>query len=192
MDCNEIWKPVRDYEGLYEVSNLGRVKSLSKFHCTSKNHSSLGYWSKEKILKPQIDINGYKYVRLYNGDKWKYFKVHYLVAKTFIPNVNNEPTVDHIDRNKQNNEVSNLRWASYVEQANNKDKTNIIKKMKKFGKKKYPNRAEKIKQFNKNNEYIKTFNSSREASRLLNISETSISNCVNGYSKTAGGFIWKR
>ena len=69
---------------------------------------------------------------------------------------------------------------------------NIIKKMKKLGKKKYPNRAEKIKQFNKNNEYIKTFNSSREASRLLNISETSISNCVNGYSKTAGGFIWKR
>lgn len=59
-------------------------------------------------------------------------------------------------------------------------------------KKKYPNRAEKIKQFNKNNEYIKTFNSSREASKLLNISETSISNCVNGYSKTAGGFIWKR
>ena len=192
MDCNEIWKPVRDYEGLYEVSNLGRVKSLSKFHCTSKNHSSLGYWSKEKILKPQIDINGYKYVRLYNGDKWKYFKVHYLVAKMFIPNVNNEPTVDHIDRNKQNNEVSNLRWASYVEQANNKDKTNIIENMKKLGKKKYPNRAKKIKQFNKNNEYIKTFNSSREASRLLNISETSISNCVNGYSKTAGGFIWKR
>ena len=64
--------------------------------------------------------------------------------------------------------------------------------MKKLGKKKYPNRAEKIKQFNKNNEYIKTFNSSREASKLLNISETSISNCVNGYSKTAGGFIWKR
>ena len=54
------------------------------------------------------------------------------MAKTFIPNVNNEPTVDHIDRNKQNNEVSNLRWASYVEQANNKDKTNIIKKMKKL------------------------------------------------------------
>ena len=51
MDCNEIWKPVRDYEGLYEVSNLGRVKSLSKFHCTSKNHSSLGYWSKEKIIE---------------------------------------------------------------------------------------------------------------------------------------------
>lgn len=186
----EIWKNVEDYPN-YQISNFGNVKSKGRYvKVEIKNQKEC--LKKEKILKPQIDINGYKYVRLYNGGKWKYFKVHYLVAKTFIPNFNNKPTVDHIDRNKQNNEVSNLRWASYVEQANNKDKKNIIKNMKKLGKKKYPNRAEKIKQFNKNNEYIKTFNSSREASKLLNISETSISNCVNGYSKSAGGFIWKR
>ena len=187
MKLEEEWKDIENYPN-YQISNLGRVKSKERY---TKQRNGMNL-RKEKILTPQKDHKGYLYVRLYNGDKWKYFKVHYLVAKTFIPNVNNEPTVDHIDRNKQNNEVSNLRWASYVEQANNKDKTNIIKKMKKLGKKKYPNRAEKIKQFNKNNEYIKTFNSSREASRLLNISETSISNCVNGYSKTAGGFIWKR
>ena len=182
----EVWKDIEDYPN-YQVSNLGRVKSKERY---TKQRNGMNL-RKEKILNSQKDHKGYLYVRLYNENGWKYFKIHILVAKTFIPNLLNEPTVDHIDRNKENNEVDNLRWASYVEQANNKDKTNIIKNMKKLGKKKYPNRAEKIKQFNKNNEYIKTFNSSREASKLLNISETSISNCVNGYSKTAGGFIWK-
>ena len=91
-----------------------------------------------------------------------------------------------------NYQVSNLRWASYVEQANNKDKTNIIENMKKLGKKKYPNRAEKIKQYDINGNFIKEYNSSREAGKLLNISEKTISSCVNGHSKTAGGFIWKR
>ena len=187
---SEIWKDVEDYPN-YQISNFGNVKSKGRYvKVKIKNQKEC--LKKEKILKPQIDINGYKYVRLYNGDKWKYFKVHYLVAKTFIPNVNNEPTVDHIDRNKQNNEVSNLRWASYVEQANNKDKTNIIENMKKLGKKKYPNRAEKIKQYDINGNFIKEHNSSREAGKLLNISEKTISSCVNGHSKTAGGFIWKR
>jgi hypothetical protein len=186
----EIWKDVEDYPN-YQISNFGNVKSKGRYvKVEIKNQKEC--LKKEKILKPQIDINGYKYVRLYNGGKWKYFKVHYLVAKTFIPNFNNKPTVDHIDRNKQNNEVSNLRWASYVEQANNKDKTNIIENMKKLGKKKYPNRAEKIKQYDINGNFIKEHNSSREAGKLLNISEKTISSCVNGHSKTAGGFIWKR
>lgn len=186
----EVWKPIENYPN-YEISSWGNVKSKERYVKVGiKNQKEC--LKKEKILKPQIDINGYKYVRLYNGDKWKYFKVHYLVAKAFIPNVNNEPTVDHIDRNKQNNEVSNLRWASYVEQANNKDKTNIIENMKKLGKKKYPNRAEKIKQYDINGNFIKEHNSSREAGKLLNISEKTISSCVNGRSKTAGGFIWKR
>jgi len=182
----EVWKDIENYPN-YQVSNFGSVKSKERY---TKQRNGLNL-RKEKILKQQVDKKGYKYVRLYNSDGWEYFKTHILVAKAFIKNINNEPTVDHIDRNKNNNNVENLRWASSILQANNKDKTNIIENMKKIGKKKHPNRVEKIKQFNKNNEYIKTFNSSREASNLLNISETSISNCVNGYSKTAGGFIWK-
>lgn len=183
----EVWKDIGNYPN-YQISNFGNVKS--KERCVKqRNGLSL---RKEKILKQQVDKKGYKYVRLYNSDGGKYFKIHILVAKAFIKNIDNELTVDHIDRNKNNNNVENLRWASSILQANNKDKTNIIENMKEIGKKKYPNRAKKIKQFNKNNEYIKTFNSSREASKLLSISETSISNCINGYSKTAGGFIWKR
>ena len=59
-----------------------------------------------------------------------------MVAQTFIPNINNEPTIDHIDRNKKNNKINNLRWASNVVQANNKNKTNIIEHMRKLGKSK--------------------------------------------------------
>ena len=89
---------------------------------------------KEKILTPQKDHKGYLYVRLYNENGWKYFKIHILVAKTFIPNLLNEPTVDHIDRNKENNKIDNLRWASHIVQANNKDKTKIIENMRELGK----------------------------------------------------------
>lgn len=90
--------------------------------------------NQEKILKQQIDKKGYHYVRLYNENGWKYFKVHRLVAEAFIENINNEPTIDHIDRNKDNNCIDNLRWASNILQANNKDKTNIIENMRKLGK----------------------------------------------------------
>ena len=183
----EEWKDIDGYPN-YQVSTFGNVKSKERY---TKQRNGMNL-RKEKLLTPQKDHKGYLYVRLYNENGWKYFKIHILVAKTFIPNLFSEPTVDHIDRNKENNKIDNLRWASYVEQANNKDKTNIIENMKKLGKKKYPNRAEKIKQYDINGNFIKEHNSSREAGKLLNISEKTISSCVNGHSKTAGGFIWKR
>ena len=173
---SEIWKPIKDFENLYEISNLGRIRNIQT----------------NTFKKTYISEYGYVNVSLYKNKKHYNKRLSRLLAEAFIPNIDNKPTVDHIDRNKQNNEVSNLRWASYVEQANNKDKTNIIENMKKLGKKKYPNRAEKIKQYDINGNFIKEYNSSREAGKLLNISEKTISSCVNGHSKTAGGFIWKR
>lgn len=181
----EVWKDIIDYPN-YQVSNLGRVKSKERY---TKQRNGINL-RKEKLLNPQKDHKGYLYVRLYNENGWKYFKVHILVAKTFLPNLHNEPTVDHIDRNKENNKIDNLRWASYIVQANNKDKTKIIKNMKKIGKLRLPNRKQKVKQYDLKNNLIKEYISSREASKILNISETSISNCINGYSKTAGGYVW--
>ena len=125
----EVWKDIEGYPN-YQVSTLGNVKSKERY-TKQRNGMSL---RKEKMLKQQKDKKGYLYVRLYNENCWKYFKVHILVAKTFIPNFFNEPTVDHIDRNKENNDVDNLRWASYIVQANNKDKTNIIENMRELGK----------------------------------------------------------
>ena len=114
----EVWKDIIDYPN-YQVSNLGRVKSKERY---TKQRNGINL-RKEKLLNPQKDHKGYLYVRLYNENGWKYFKVHTLVAQAFIENSNNEPTVDHIDRNKENNNSNNLRWASYIVQANNKDKT---------------------------------------------------------------------
>ena len=108
----EIWKDIKDYEGLYQVSNFGRVKSLSRMIKKRKC---------EEIIKvPSITNKGYYRLPLCKYGKIKYYHIHRLVAEAFIPNLENKPTVDHIDRNKLNNEVSNLRWATYKEQIKNR------------------------------------------------------------------------
>ena len=112
----EIWKDVQGYEGLYQVSNLGRVKSLGRFvdrlasgHC----------WQKERILKPNKTKYGYLNVRLCKDSRTKDFKVHRLVALAFIPNPENKPQIDHINADKTNNTVNNLRWVTCKENINN-------------------------------------------------------------------------
>lgn len=97
----EIWRPIYGYEGLYEVSNLGRVKSLG-------NDKS----RKEKILKPHKHRKGYLVVNLYRNGKMKNFLVHRLVAEAFIPNPYGFEQVNHRDENKANNCSSNIEWCS--------------------------------------------------------------------------------
>lgn len=96
---DEQWRPVKGFEGLYAVSNLGRVKSLNY------NHTGV-----EKILKPQKNRGGYLYINLCRNGKVKAFKVHRLVAAAFLPNPNNLPQVNHKDEVKDNNCVSNLEF----------------------------------------------------------------------------------
>ena len=97
----EIWKDIEGYEGLYQVSNLGNVKSL--------NYKRSG---REKILNPDKSETGYLYVQLYKNKESKHFRVHRLVANTFIENTNNYPYVNHIDECKSNNNISNLEWCT--------------------------------------------------------------------------------
>lgn len=100
----EIWKPIQNYDGIYEVSNLGNIKSL--------NYRKSG---KESILKQGIIRNGYKDVALWNHGIVKYPMVHRIVAIAFIPNPNNLPQVNHKDGNKSNNHVGNLEWCTSSE-----------------------------------------------------------------------------
>ena len=111
---NEIWKDIKGYEKLYQVSNLGRVKSLPKFHRTNKFYSSIGYMSKEKILKPLKQSCNYLQVDLcdINGKRRKKY-IHKLVAEAFIPNPNNYEYVNHKDEKKTNNKIDNLEWCSF-------------------------------------------------------------------------------
>ena len=108
----EIWKDVVGYEGLYQVSNLGRVKSVDRY----KDNHGTKQLVKEKIKTTRKDKQGYLLLDLYKNNKKKTVRVHRLVAMAFIPNPQNKETVNHIDGNKENNTVENLEWATQKEQ----------------------------------------------------------------------------
>ena len=106
----EKWKDIKDYEGRYQISNLGRCKSLRRM-----NWNGVGYWeSPELILKP-LSTRGYHMYILRKNSTHKAMSVHQLVGKYFIPNPNNLPEINHIDRNKHNNKVSNLEWMTHAD-----------------------------------------------------------------------------
>lgn len=109
---NEIWKEIKGYEGKYIISNLGKVISLPRY---KQNKSKLQY-VEPKEIKPYVNQrNGYVYVYLCNEGKEKNIRLHRLVAEAFLDNPYQLPQINHIDGNKQNNQVSNLEWctASY-------------------------------------------------------------------------------
>lgn len=104
----EIWKDINGYEGLYQISNLGNVKSIQYF-----NHANNKIYPRNKLLKPLINEKGYFRVDLFKLGKTKRCRIHRLVAEAFIPNLNNFPEVNHIDGNKSNNRVDNLEWCTH-------------------------------------------------------------------------------
>lgn len=110
---NKEWRPVLGYEGLYEISNTGEVKSLKR----KRRNGSGFYYQKEKILKQTFTTTGYKKVELSKEGKRKSLKVHRLVAIAFIPNPLNKEEVNHIDGNKINNNVDNLEWVTSSENS---------------------------------------------------------------------------
>lgn len=114
----EIWKDIKEYEGLYQISNLGNLKSLKRM---MKNRKC-----KEIIKKPSVLPKGYLQICLCKNGKLKYISIHRLVAQTFIPNPNNYPCVNHKDCNPKNNAVSNLEWVTY--KMNNNYKNHHLKK----------------------------------------------------------------
>ena len=102
----EEWRPIEGYEGLYEVSNTGQVRSLDRY---VKNNYSYRL-QKGKVLSPEKNKDGYLLVSLCCNGKQNLRTVHRLVAQAFIPNPNNLPQVNHKDENKSNNRVDNLEW----------------------------------------------------------------------------------
>ena len=112
----EIWKPVKGYEGLYEASNLGRIRSVDHLDTfTTKHGDIITRMVKGKILKQHIDSRGYYLmVTMSKCGKPSCNLVHRVIAKTFIDNPDNLPEINHKDENKANNAISNLEWCDHV------------------------------------------------------------------------------
>lgn len=167
--------------GLYQVSNLGRVKHLE---FTRPNALTGGVSViKEKILSPTITHNGYYLVRLYKNKKYKAYTIHRLVAEAFIPNPLNLPQVNHKDENKVNNCVDNLEWCdrdynvNYGTGIKRRSKTQTNRK-----------------DLSKSIKCIETgviYPSIKEASRQTNINNMTIGQCCLGKQNTAGGYHWQ-
>lgn len=112
----EVWKPVVGYEGLYEVSSEGRVKSLARQVKASRGNGMRGV--PEKLLNHVVGTHGYVDVGLWKGNKVKQKRVHILVAEAFIENTFDKPYVNHVNEDKADNRVSNLEWVTAKENTN--------------------------------------------------------------------------
>ena len=172
----EIWKDIKGYEGLYQVSNKGRVKSL--------NYRRTG---KEGILKGKPDKDGYLRVGLCKNKKQKPFYIHRLVAKAFLPNPNNLPEVNHIDENKENNHVENLEWCDR-KYNNNYGSRNERASVSMKGKK------HKLKKQILCIETGEIFDTSQDVINIMfngKGSQSNIRNHLNGQRKSAYGYHFK-
>lgn len=170
IKIKEIWKDIPEYEGLYQINNLGNVKSLYNYR-------------KGNILKPRLK-RGYYQIGLRKNNKRKWYAIHRLVAQTFIPNPNNLPQINHKDEDKLNNKVDNLEWctASYNNSygtrlqrvaQNNKLKKTVLK-------------------YDLEGNFIKKYVSLSEAKRENNIkSVSSIKSCCNKKTKKCKGYIYR-
>lgn len=125
----EQWKDIQGYEGLYQVSNKGRVRSIDRVI----KHYPKDYFQKGRVLKSALSKNGYPMVILVNHNERKTRNVHRLVAETFIVNPNNFPEVNHKDEDKTNNSVENLEWCTRKYNANYGTRNMRIRKTRKGG-----------------------------------------------------------
>ena len=175
----EIWKQIEGFEGFYEVSNLGRIKSLARPRTTKGGGIT---YMPERILKQTVDKFGYCKVCLFKGGVRHYCKPHRLVAKAFIPNLDNKPEINHKDGNKENNSVSNLEWATPTENKRHAYATGLN------GGEHIKNRKP-VNQYDKDNNLIATFPSINEAQRQTNTKNIWI--CCNSKHRTAGGYVWR-
>lgn len=111
MEIEEIWKDIKDFEGMYQVSNLGRIRSLDRVIFNKQNK----LLRKCKLMTTSLNSSGYPHVRLSKDGKGTTFRIHRLVAIHFLENPNNYEIVNHIDSNKTNNKISNLEWCSELD-----------------------------------------------------------------------------
>ena len=175
---SEVWRDVVGYEGLYQVSSGGRVKSLERKVPKLNGERTV----KERILKPRGNRGGYLQVNLYaGGGKPKKFYVHRLVCEAFHDNPDNKPQVNHVNEDKADNRACNLEWCTAEENTN-------------FGTRNERSRktlSKPVGQYTRDAELIKIWSSAREAQRQAGFNQSNISKVACGKYKQAYGCIWR-
>ena len=183
-----MWKDIEGFEGYYQVSDEGKVRSLDRYVAYSRGKNAgrtrLLRGKEMKLTESKSNERGnqgYLVVNLRKNCNSSVIPVHSLVAKAFVQNEHGLPTINHIDGNKHNNHVSNLEWASYADN-NIHALTNGLRNP----------RGVMINQYSIDGIFIRSFRSVTEASKVLGLSRCSISHCVNGRQLTYAGYIWKK
>lgn len=171
----ENWMPIEGYEGIYEISDFGRVRSL--------NYNKTG---ETRILKQAMNKDGYLIVCLCKDGKQKTVKVHRLVATAFVPNMFGLNQVNHINENKTDNRADNLMWCDIRENNVWGSRIQRVSEKETNGKCSKP-----VLQFSKSGEFIREWPSTHEVERVLCYSRGNISDCCLGKRKFAYGFVWK-
>ena len=212
----EEWRPVVGYEGLYEVSNMGRVKSVERIVRCNRGYRTVS----ERILKGNKNIDGYLQVELCQDGKMKPCTIHRLVAQAFLDNSEGYKEINHKDEDKTNNCVENLEWCDRLYNANygtrnervaeklrgRKLSEETIRKMseKHRGRKHSEEAIKKMSEKQRNNSRtskpvysvdkvtgeIKEYPSAKEAERCTGIYHGSIIRCCRGERNSAGNFYW--
>lgn len=171
----EEWKDIKDYEGLYQVSNWGRVRSLNY------NHTG-----KIKIRTNVKASGGYLKIGLNKNGLYKNYSIHRLVAETFIPNPLNLPQVNHKNENKQDNRVENLEWISASGNTNYGTRNEKVSKANTNGK-----CSKTVLQLSLSGDFIREWPSAMEIQRQLGFWQSPISACCRGEKPHYKGFLWK-
>lgn len=166
----EEWRPIAEYEDLYEISSQGRVKSL--------NYKRTG---QTQVLKPIMHTNGYLCINLYKDGKHKFCTIHRLVAEAFLANPENLPEVNHRDECKENNAVSNLEWCSGKDNCNHGTRNARMAAAK----------NKPVQQFSKDGRLIAVWSSGKEAEQSTGVHQSNICNCCNGKLRSTGGYVWR-
>lgn len=196
-DGIEIWKPIEGYEGYFEISNLGRVKSVKRVVKQGNTTRNVG----EKIKKSHIGAYGYSSVTLCKNGKSRDIPIHRLLANAFIPNPYNKSAIDHINTDRTDYSLQNLRWVTPKENSNNiltlkhcREKTYSTESMqKRLNTSKNNNTTNSPKtvfQYDKRGNFIKEYYSMVEAERETGINHNSIHRVLNDNTQSAGNYLW--
>lgn len=174
----EEWRDIKGYEGIYQVSNIGRVKSLKRIIRRKDGRIKT---IREIILKNNIHKSGYLEVNLNLNGTFKTVKVHRLVAEAFIPNYNNYKEINHKDEDKSNNNVNNLEWctSSYNANYGTRNVRSALLRMK------------GIVQYTSDGVFVKEHTSLTSAGEYVNGNAQGVFLCANNKIKRYKGYIWK-